>query len=221
MMNNRKNKMILTKPAYLSILMLFLSFMAIAQSDTATLQDETIDIVKDYIPVVKRANKKHFAPHLPEIKGGAPENQTYTIPTTYEEVKYEPSQLKPLGYPREKGVDLPFIYLKAGFGNYLTPLVDFQVSNKNTEKYRIGLGLEHLSSRRKKIENQIFSETDVNVLGEYYVKGVTIGAEPYFSEQNHHFYGYDQNDTSFTKAQTKNRTIGGGVKLFVYNHEDQ
>ncbi len=208
------------KTIYFLLSLLLTPFFMFGQSDTATLQDETIDIVKDYIPVVKRASKKHFAPVLPEIKVNKPENQTYTIPTTYEEVDYEPSQLKPLGYPKEKAVDLPFIYLKAGFGNYLTPVIDFQVANKNTEKFRIGVGLEHVSSRRKKIENQIFSETEANVLGEYYIKGVTIGVEPYFTMNNYHFYGYDQSDTSFTKDETRNRYIGGGAKLFVYNHEE-
>lgn len=198
----------------------FLISVIAAQTDTATLENETIDIVKDYEPVVKRANKKNFAPKIPEIVIDNPGSQNYNLPITYEEVQYEPSELRPLGYPKEDEVSLPFIYLKAGFGNYLTPLIDFQVANKNTEKFRVGLGLEHISSRRKKIENQKYGETDVKALGEYYINGMTVGAEPYFSLNTYHFYGYDQEDTTFTSAQTRNRYNKGGVKLFFFNHEE-
>ncbi|MEZ5023650.1 MAG: hypothetical protein R2728_10405 [Chitinophagales bacterium] len=191
-----------------------------AQTDTATLENETIDIIKDYEPVVKRANKKNFAPKTPEIVIDKPNNQNYNLPISYQEVEYEPSELRPLGYPKEDEVSLPFMYLKAGFGNYITPLIDFQVTNKNTENFRVGLGLQHLSSRRKKIENQKFGETDIKLLGEYYLNGMTIGAQPYFNINTYHYYGYDQEDTTFTADETRNRYNKGGVKFFLFNHEE-
>ncbi len=212
---------VMFKKIYSTLAFVGLSWFALyAQSDTATLDDETIDIVKDYEPVVKRANKKHFAPKLPDIKVDKPTYQTYDLPTTYKEVEYEPSEIRPIGYPKAKDVDLPFIYLKAGFGNYLTPLIDFQLTNKKTDKFRVGLGLEHVSSRRKKIKNQKYGETDVNVVGEYYVKGMTVGAQPYFRYNAYNFYGYNHTDTSFTADQTKINYKKGGVRIFLFNHEE-
>ena len=207
-----------------SIYIIFLSLISFsflqAQNDTTQLEDETIDIIKDFEPVVKRANKKNFAPKIPEIKTEKPTYQSYNLPITYQEVTYQPSELRPLSYPKEEAISLPYIYLKAGFGNYLTPLIDFQVANRNTEKYRIAFGTQHISSRRKKIENQRYSETDFNLLGEYYLKGMTIGASPYFTMDNYHFYGYNQEDTTFTKDETRNRYNKGGVNVYFFNHEE-
>ena len=209
------------KGIYISTVLICFIWTGIsAQSDTATIDDETIEIIKDYEPVVKRANKKHFAPKLPDIKVDKPDNQLYDLSITYQEIEYEPSELRPLGFPKDKEVSLPYVYLKAGFGNYLTPLIDFQIANKNTEKFRVGLGLEHISSRRKKLENQKYGETDVKVLGEFYVKGMTVGIEPNFSLNSYHFYGYDHSDTTFTSDETRNRYKKGGAKLFFFNHEE-
>jgi hypothetical protein len=190
-----------------------------AQADTVSLEDENIDIVKDFEPVVQRANKKHFVPELPEISTKKPFFDDYALQVRYSDVNYTPSEIKPLSFPKEELPELPFAYLKAGFGNYLTPLVDFQLANKHTEKFRLGAGLEHLSSRRKKIENQRFAETDAKIMGEAYFKGMTLGAEPYFQLHNYHFYGYDQEDTSFTADETRNRYTGGGLEIYLFNHE--
>lgn len=190
-----------------------------SQADTTRLDDENIDIVKDFQPVVERANKKHFVPELPEIAAEKPSYANYNLPANYLAVQYLPSELKPLGIRKEEAPELPVAYLKAGFGNYLTPLIDFQLANKHTEKFRVGAGLEHVSSRRKKIENQRFSETGAKVLGETYFSGMTLGAQPYFSMNNYHLYGYDQEDTSFTADETRNRYIGGGAEIYLFNHE--
>ena len=202
------------------IMAMLLSIEMHAQGDTTILDDESIDIVKDFVPVVQRANKKHFAPTLPEVKSEVPTFSNYNLPISYQELLYTPSELKPLGLRKEEAVQLPFIYLRAGFGNYLTPLVEFRITNKNTERFRIGASLDHLSSRRKKIENQRFSETDARVNAEVYFNGMTLGIEPSYSLHNYHFYGYDQEDTTFTADETRNRYHKGGAKIYFFNHEE-
>jgi hypothetical protein len=208
------------KNLYIAFICLLSFSFVQAQTDTTKLEDETIDIVKDYEPVVIRANKKSFAPKIPEITIDKPTNQTYSLPITYQTVAYKPTEIKPLSYPKEEAVSLPFIYLKAGFGNYLTPLIDFQVTNKISDKYRVAFELQHMSSRRNKIENQSYGETDFDLTGEYYFRGMTAGASPYFTLDNYHFYGYDQSDTSFTKDETRNRYNKGGLDLYFFNHQD-
>jgi hypothetical protein len=99
-------------------------------------------------------------------------------------------------------------------------LIDFQVTNKISDKYRVAFELQHMSSRRNKIENQSYGETDFDLTGEYYFRGMTAGASPYFTLDNYHFYGYDQSDTSFTKDETRNRYNKGGLDLYFFNHQD-
>lgn len=192
---------------------------AYAQTDTTGLEEEQIDIIKDFEPVVERANKKHFSAELPSIRTTRPQASAYNLPAIYRAVDYKPSELKPLGLAKEEAVSLPVAYLKAGFGSYLTPLVDFSLANRKTDRYRAGLDLGHLSSRRKKIENQRFSETGISALGEYYVNGMTVGAKPYFNLNDYYFYGYDQSDTSLAAEDVRNRYSGGGVNLYFRNHE--
>lgn len=209
------------KWANLIIFLLLANSLFAQENDSTQIEDETIDIIKDYEPVVKRANKKHFAPKAPEIKIDKAASQTYNLPTKYEVVEYKPSELRPLSYPKEGDTELPFVYLKAGFGNYLTPLLDFQVANKKTDRFRVGLGVEHVSANRKKLANQRFGETHAQVIGEYYTKGgVTFGMQPYFHYDAYNFYGYNHEDTTFASDATKINYRKGGFELYTFNHEE-
>lgn len=204
---------------YIILTLLLLTFFVDARSQNdkdEVLKNEQIDIIKAYEPVLIRANKVMISPKLPELKSNVSRDLKYDVPVQLMEVEYQPSEIKPLQVKSEPPVELPIMRLKAGFGNYLTPLVNLDVTNKKTDKYRVGLNVDHLSSMRSKRENQRFSETAFKVFGEYNIsENIKAGAGAQYMMDNYFLYGYNDADTSFTKSDSKVGYNTGGGNLFV------
>ncbi len=191
-------------------------------TDTDDLQNEQIDIIKAYEPVLIKANKLLFSATLPEIKDEQQATFNYNVPVKLLEVNYAPSKIKPLGIKGEEPEEVPIIYLKAGFGNYVTPLIDLEIANKNTDNFKVGLNVNHLSSNRRKIENQRFSETNFKVEGAYFVnKEITVGGSAFYGINNRFFYGYDHDAFSFTKDESKNGYTTGGGGFYVKGKQER
>ena len=83
-------------------------------------------------------------------------------------------------------------YVKAGFGNYLTPYLDFYANNTRNDEYAYGVHVEHLSSRFGPVDgdNSGNSHTGVGVEGKYFVRGNTVSGEVGYERNRYHFYGY-------------------------------
>lgn len=199
----------------ISILSFFLCFNIWAQKGDSILKNEQIDIIKAYEPILIKANKVIISPKLPELKTNMSRDLEYNVPVQLLEVEYQPpSEIKPLSIKTEPKAELPILRLKAGFGNYLTPLIDLDITNKNTEKYRVGLNIKHLSSKRKKVENQSFNESAFNAFGEYNIsEEMKVGLSAQYNIDNYFFYGYNHDDTSFTKKDSKIGYNTGGFNL--------
>ncbi len=195
-------------------IILFLFFLRLSAQNDTILKNEQIDIIKAYEPVLIRANKVMVNPQLPELKTNISRDLQYDIAVKLIEVEYQPTEIKPLSIKIEPKVELPIMRLKAGFGNYLTPLLDLDVTNKNTDKFRVGLNINHLSSKRNKRENQRFNETGFNAFGEYNLSDdMKIGLGVNYMLDNYFFYGYNQEDTSFAKDESKIGYNTGGFNL--------
>jgi hypothetical protein len=191
-----------------------------AQNDTI-LKNEQIDIIKAYEPVLIRANKVMINPKLPELKTNISRDLQYDIAVKLIEVDYQPTEIKPLPIKTEPKVELPIMRLKAGFGNYMTPLLDLDITNKNTDKFRVGLNVNHLSSKRNKRENQRFNETGFKAFGEYNIsEDMKVGLGATYMLDNYFFYGYNQEDTSFAKDESKIGYNTGGFNLYFSGAEN-
>ncbi|MGB3851270.1 MAG: hypothetical protein WA958_14970 [Tunicatimonas sp.] len=83
-------------------------------------------------------------------------------------------------------------YVKAGFGNFLTPYLDLYVNNTRNDAYAYGAHLEHLSSRFGPVDgaNSGNSHTQAALTGKYFVGGNTLSGEVGYERNRYHFYGY-------------------------------
>lgn len=193
-----------------------------AQTGNGQIDNEQIEIVKDYQPILIKSDKIGINADLPKLKQESPTKQTYNVTEKSIEVAYKPAEIKPLKVKDEPATPLPFVYLKAGFGNYLTPLVDFSITNKNTEKYKVGLQGNFISSNRKNYDYQKYLESGLKAFGQYNFKKVLIGTDIIFDYDKYHFYGYDHSDTSLVfdpdTMAISYRTIG--FKSYFSNYAD-
>lgn len=83
-------------------------------------------------------------------------------------------------------------YVKAGFGNFLSPYLDFYANNTRNDAYAYGVHLEHLSSRFGPVDgdNSGNSHTQATAMGKYFVGGNTLSGEVGYERNRYHFYGY-------------------------------
>lgn len=88
-------------------------------------------------------------------------------------------------------------YVKAGFGNYVTPYLEAYFNSVRNEKYSYGVHYKHLSSKNgpnEYYENVIESgtgENDLDIYGRYFQGQNQWNAELNYKRLRYNFYGID------------------------------
>ncbi|MHB1922157.1 MAG: hypothetical protein ACYCOO_07960 [Chitinophagaceae bacterium] len=103
-------------------LFLFLSmFRFLTCYGQDSLQQQTIDIYNAYQPQLSNAAKLNITASLPEFDTTKPKLD-YNIPALNLYFTYQPIPLRPLAMGKDSLTALQNNFIKAGFGNFLTPL---------------------------------------------------------------------------------------------------
>ncbi len=188
-----------------------------------TLDPENIDIVKPYEPVLADAIRLEFAPDLPspdELKRKKPNFGDYYVPNRLiNNMAYYPTQLKPLAYRGDRRVSgdgaLHNIWLKAGFGNLSTPLLDVGISTGKSREYIAGLTGSYISSNGE-IEFQDYNKTDIEAYGKIFNDVFYTAFDAGYQRNQHYLYGYDHSVVNpFEKSQLERlyNTISASAEI--------
>jgi hypothetical protein len=120
-------------------------------------------------------------------------------------------------------------YLKAGFGNYSSPLAEAYFSSSRSKDYSYGVFLQHNSSfGRVKLDNDEkvdapHSLTNVSVFGKKIFEKSVLAGEVGFKHFGYNFYGYDTiidpNSTTINQPDQMHRAINISG-LFHSTHSD-
>ncbi len=83
-------------------------------------------------------------------------------------------------------------YVKAGFGNYITPYLEAYFNSTRNKKYVYGVHYKHLSSAYGAVQGRFSStgENDIDVYGRYFQGQNTWTAELNYHRFKYHFYGF-------------------------------
>ncbi|HEX9648987.1 MAG TPA: hypothetical protein VGA21_00385 [Cyclobacteriaceae bacterium] len=83
-------------------------------------------------------------------------------------------------------------YLKAGFGNYTSPLLNAYIFTKRNEKFSLGAFGNYLSSFRGPVDKKNSASSDLNlgVTGSIHGEDVFLRSEIDYSRLGRYFYGY-------------------------------
>lgn len=176
------------------ILLSCASFHARAQDwedNTAELDDARVIIEKDRkieLPAASRSFEK--VPPLPN------QEQGQALQYDFQDINYSLKPLDPkmrvLTIQDEKLSKFYGNYVKAGFGNYLTPYLEGFFNNKRNDRYAIGAHVKHLSSRNGPVdkENSGSSENLVGLYGKLFTKPLTFTGDLRYKRDKAHYYGY-------------------------------
>ncbi len=171
--------------------------VALLWMNSAEAQQEEVRVVKPYTPTLSSAQKIQL---LPNLKGEI----DYTPPTfTYElyQKRYD-SQfgVEPIRAARMVKMPLKRLYksqLTMGYGNYVTPLVELNISQLRSRKGTFGLNIRHHSMNGKvKLENDLkapagFNENKAEVYGSRFLKKGVFDYSAGASYNSYVHYGVD------------------------------
>lgn len=170
------------------------------QEDDTNIQNEVIEVVKLYEPILADAQKVKLVPDLEEQEVAATNGKTpvfndYQVPNRFLSLTFDPPTLRPLAHKAERSEPLHNFWLKAGFGNYTTPLLDLSASTRRPDKHVLGFNLQHLSSRVPEDYQQDFMNNAGKVFGKFYLNQQYLNVEAAVKHNRYFYYGYDWADT--------------------------
>lgn len=188
--------------------------------------DSTIIIINKsmYTPTVADANKINENPVVIDSTKKLAV-KSYSINTK----KINPSfAVDPVTPAEMNGESLTKLYnavVKAGFGTYTTPYLEFWYGSLRSKEYAYGVHLKHLSSAAT-LKNYGFaglSEDQVGLYGKKFLKEHSLIGNFDFGRNGLHFYGYDANSLSLSKKETAQHFnyFGGNAELLSHYSKAQ
>ncbi len=198
-----------------------LAVFSLQQSARAqdSLKQETIDIISTYQPKLRDAAKLNLTASLPGADTARP-RLLYEVPALNLYFMYQPVPLKPLALGKDSLSALQNNFIKAGFGNYRTPLIQAGFGSNRNEKFNFGL-YGNFTSSKGDIKNQDYSALNVLASGTYFSPLFEINGSVGFDRNVVHYYGYDHTIYDLKAGDVKQAfnqgTITVGLKNRVQN----
>ncbi len=174
-----------------------------AQTEDETLETEEVEIIRNFDARLKETEKQFLSPELPEPKeeDGPLE---YTVPSKLLAIEYPTPKIRPIAMRRDKIPSVYAGYLKAGFGSPNSPYLLAGYHYEKEKELNIGGQVMHHSANFKDVENQRFSFTNGKLYGTYFFEeGFAAEAQLAYTGDVVHFYGYNDQDTSFTQDEVQ------------------
>lgn len=162
-----------------------------AQTKSDSIKSEQVDIVKNYEPVLLSVSKVEFPPNLPKITDEKPLPQQYTFTEKFAKINYSPEDLKPLKFNEPKDPENSLGFLRAGFGNYMTPSIQAGIANKHQTDFKVGLNTDFIYSKANDPMFQEYYEFGVHAYGAYNMRAATMGLDVDFDKDRYHYYGIE------------------------------
>jgi len=175
-----------------------------AEVDTSgLLKPEQIDVIKAYEPVLAKARRINVSPRLPE-KAVKPEvgSQTYSNPPKSVDSTFEPPELKALGARKQPLTPVNNFWLKAGYGFRSNPLIDISGSTGLSNNINAGVQVRY-DAAKGGLENQQHQHAMGRAFARFIAKKFNVETALKYTNQTHHYYGYNHLDVSYTKDEVR------------------
>ena len=187
-----------------------------AKADTV-LPTRTVIVTSAFQPSLKTTSKINFSAASPSPDTTKPVLQ-YSVPAQNLMFSYQSPALKPLAQNIDTGIHWENTgFLKAGYGNFTTPLLQAGVSLGDGVKSVVNLRGYYTSSKSATREFQKFSKTGLEAIGIFNTptnKNEWSG-KVFYNNNTQYQYGFQPDTLKFTKDDLRQSftTFGGAVAL--------
>lgn len=174
-----------------------LQHAAFAQKDT--LKQETIDIISKYQPKLRDAAKLNLTASLPAVDTTRP-RLGYQVPALNLYFMYQPVPIRPLALGKDtSALVMQNNFVKVGYGNYQTPLIQAGFGTGRNDKYNLGVFFNYTSSKGD-IQHQDASTLNILGSGTYFSPLLEFNGSIGYNRNQVHYYGYDHTLYQFDKS---------------------
>lgn len=158
---------------------------------TAQERNEEVTIIAPYQPTISDALKISFSPEIRAAE--IPQREfgfQYLDKQLFAPLTLEPVQ--PQRYSQLREDELLKNYIKAGFGNYMTPYLEFFAGSLRSEKFQFNARLKHLSSQGKIKDYgpSAYSHNLASAGGKVFLNQHTLSGKIDYQRDVYHFYGF-------------------------------
>ncbi len=208
----------------LAAFLLLPSGMLYGQRDTIR---KEVRVVKPYEPSLSGAAKINITPVLGDTARYRPKI-TYSISPKPMMAPYNPRPIKPARLQAESVPKLYKSYLKLGMGNYITPLLEFNMSSLRSKDHVLGMYVRSLSSygnvkldNGKKVDGN-YGNLKAEFYGKKIFRSATFDGSVFFRNDKMLYYGYNPLlDTSLVKDSIRQNYLNPGAQLSIHStHAD-
>lgn len=196
----------------------------LAQRDTIR---KEVKVVKPYEPSLSGAAKINITPVTGDTVRYHP-RITYSISPKPMMAPYRPRPIKPARLQAESVPKLYKSYLKLGFGNHLTPLLEFNMSSLRSKDHVLGMYVRSLSSlgdvklsNGKKVDGN-YGRLKGEIYGKKIFRTATFDGSLWFRNDRNLYYGYAPLlDTTLSKDSISQNYMNPGALLSIHStHAD-
>jgi len=201
----------------ITVLLLMFSFANIVRAQPGGLNEEEVEVIKEFEARLIDSEKLLIPPTLPPLDTTT-KRLIYNVPTKTISVDYLAPKIRPLAMKRKELPPNYNGYVKLGYGFPSSPYGEVLYKKVVDKKYDYGVRLKHHSaSYNRDFQNQRFMENDFGVHGTYYTpQGIGIGANIDYKIDQIHYFGYDDMFVTLDREQLRQRfnTFSFGAKAF-------
>ncbi|MDR3286574.1 MAG: hypothetical protein LBT27_03935 [Prevotellaceae bacterium] len=180
-------------------ILLIALFGGLAFSLTAQINKD-VEVTRNYDPSVMDAQKIWYEPTTVADSSNVRDGFSYSIFP-----KSSPGNfgLSPISSAKiiDNGNNMPGLgYIRAGIGYQISPLLDFYISNKNTENVLVGFYANHRSffgktklegnNHTEKVKSD-FMNNDLGIFSKFFLDGSTVTLNVDYSRRDLYLYGLD------------------------------
>ncbi len=210
----------ISKPFHLVFVSILLTcgLLAFNYSAIGQTYDEEITVIAAYEPSISDAFKININPVITDTTSRITDHNYTILPKRYD-AKFSLDPIKPakiVGEPIDK---LYKNFIKAGFGNYTTPYVEFFANKLRSKTQAFGVHLKHISTSGniKGYGNSNSSNNYLNAFVKKYNKKNMLGADLFFDRDVVHYYGFlaDTFEIEPAKDDYKKRYAKIGTNLLI------
>ena len=179
-----------------------------------------VTLYNPYKPSLPESKKRSFLPDMNDTTRVRPDFN-YNVKTTPFLPEYTISPIKAASLLPDPLTRLYKSYIKAGIGNYLTPLAEISITNERSKKGAIGFYGRHFSTNGKiALDNDQkefagYMDNDASLFGKKFFRKSTLEASVDYSQKSRYAYGYSPDFTDYSPSKKDIRipysNIGGRV----------
>lgn len=181
------------KISALMLMLVGLSFGALAQDETGELESREIVIEKVRENTLRKANRNfEKIPPRPAENIKAP--MTYDFQSFSFQAPQVTTQMRPLKLKQETSRDVHGGYLRLGYGNYSSPLLEAYLNTRKDKNKLLGAYLYHHSSGKGPVDgkNSGSGTTGISLAGSSFSDAIALSGNVGFENRTTHFYGYPE-----------------------------